>query len=191
MDTSTAGNYTVTYTITNSAGKTASATRQIRVIAPVERTNQKKYSFSGQMKQGNTDTQKEEIIITEASELEITLSNISSGGKTQVTLRLVDIDTGEEVVDESFTNNEKFDVEDIIPPGRYRLLVTMDKANGNEKYKVDLAFKTMVIEFTEAEVPLGVTEYLTETVEKTNYWMTRRFPHLSPLKIPARFKQGF
>ena len=57
VDTSQAGNYTVKYTVTNTAGLSASVTRSVRVIAPETRQAPgKTYSFSPKGKQGESFT---------------------------------------------------------------------------------------------------------------------------------------
>jgi len=87
--------------------------------------------------------------------MDLTLSNISSGGKTSITIKLINTATNAEALKVTLTDNGKRTYN--IPEGSYNMVVTMDKANGNEKYKVDLLMPTEeLISFAEEEVPLAV-----------------------------------
>ena len=52
VDTTQPGTYQVTYSVTNSAGLSASVSREVRVLAPQETLIRTPYSFSGQGKSG-------------------------------------------------------------------------------------------------------------------------------------------
>lgn len=133
VDTSKAGNYTVKYTVTNTAGLSASVTRSVRVIAPETRQAPgKTYSFSPKGKQGESFTYNFDVAV--AGSVSLTVSGLN---KTNVTVT-VSGPSGNELLKESYAANATRSFQ--APAGKCTVKAVIDSANGNTSF--GLAFAT-------------------------------------------------
>lgn len=148
VDTSRAGNYQVTYSVTNSAGLSASAVRQVRVLAPQETISRTPYSFSGQGKAGSSNSYS--ATAEAEGEMELTVS-----GLNKATLAVSVRDSGgSEVFSEVFTGNGTRTF--WVPEGACRVEASIVTAKGNGKFGLSLLMPEVVtVEFEEEEVPLA------------------------------------
>lgn len=148
VDTSRPGNYEVTYSVTNSAGLSASVTREVRVLVPQETISRTPYSFSGQGKTGATNSHYAEV--EAAGEMELTVS-----GLNKMTLSVSVIDgSGAEVFSEIFTGNGTRTFQ--ISEGGCQIRTEIVTAKGKSTYKISLlAPEVTTVEFEEEEVPLS------------------------------------
>ena len=132
VDTTKAGNYTVTYTVTNSAGLSASITRQVRVIAPEVRTVPgATYNFAPKGKQGEQFNYNFAASAAGAASLTVTVPN-----KTTTTVTIKN-SQGEEVFRETFTASATRSFQAL--PGGYTVNVKIDAANGNTTINLGIA----------------------------------------------------
>jgi hypothetical protein len=151
VNTSAAGTYTVTYTITNSAGLSASATRTVRVLAPTEqRSPRGRHGFSGQGRQGETVIHRG-IETWTAGWMDLTITEHANN--TTITVMLVDTFSNQIVMTDTFTARGTKSY--LIPEGTFELRVRFDRANGNTKYALNLLMPEEIsFTFGELEVPL-------------------------------------
>ena len=123
VDTSSAGNYTVKYTVTKSAGLYASATRYVEVLAPQIRTLPvNTYGFSPKGKQGESFNYN--IVAVAEGNISFTLT-LPNNTKATATV------TGAsgEVFRETFTTTATRSFP--APAGNYTFHIAIDSANGN------------------------------------------------------------
>ncbi len=147
VDTSSAGTYQVNYSVTNSAGLSASAVREVRVLAPQETISRTPYSFSGQGKAGSSDSYS--VTAEAEGEIELTVSGLN---KAALAVSVID-SAGSEVFNSTFTGNgtQTF----WVAEGTYRVETTIATAKGSNKYTISLLMPEVVtINFEEEEVPL-------------------------------------
>jgi subtilisin family serine protease len=147
VNTSQAGTYQVTYSVTNSLGLAASITRAVRVLAPVESITRMPYSFSGQGKAGANFNYS-----AYADAAGILSLNVSGLNKTTVLVSVTD-SSGSEVFSQSFAGNavQSFWVEE----GSCALAVTITDGNGNCSFNLGLLMPEVItMQFAEEEVPL-------------------------------------
>ena len=150
-DTGNPGKYTVTYQVAGKSGETASATRTVRVIAPTETVEHKPYSFSSQGKQGTVITHTN-IISDQSGWMDLKVSSLDKN--MTIVAEFIDSATKEVIYKDTFSaaGMKQYQIED----GRYELKVTIDKANGNSKYAIDLMMpEASIVSFSEEEVPLA------------------------------------
>ena len=151
-DTARAGTYTVTYRVVNDAGVEATATREVRILAPTEaRPERIPYGFSGQGREGQKVTHTG-IVSYSPGFMDLNVKNI--GKNMSINAQLVDSATMQTVMEDRFTaiGAKQYS----IGEGRYELVVTVDKANGNGKYAIDLLMpEEIALVFEDEEVPLG------------------------------------
>jgi len=149
-----AGTYTLTYSITSpGSGLTATTTRNVRIIAPNERKDPRtKYGLSGQAKAGATVTHTG-IVSSATGYMDLNVSSIDKN--MTITVQLIDTAANNSVVTDTFSAAGAKQYK--IDQSKYKLEVSIDKANGNSKYAIDLLMpETGVIEFfDEDEVPLS------------------------------------
>lgn len=150
VDTSRAGTYEVTYSVTNSAGLSASVTRQVRVLAPKETISRTPYSFSGQGKAGAANSHYAEV--EAAGEMELKVS-----GLNKMTLSVSVIDgSGIEVFSEIFTGNGTRTFQ--VSEGGCQIRTEIVTAKGKSAYGISLLTpEVTTVEFEEEEVPLSGT----------------------------------
>lgn len=152
VDTTRAGTYEVTYSVTNSAGLSASVTREVRVLAPQEVVTRTPYSFSGQ---GKAKASKVHNAYADApGEVELTISGLV---KATVSVSVVD-SSGTEVFSETFTGNgtRKFSVAE----GACQIKTTIVTAKGNGRYTLSLLMPEVTeINFEQEEVPLAASPF--------------------------------
>lgn len=152
VDTTRAGTYEVTYSVTNSAGLSASVTREVRVLAPQEVVTRTPYSFSGQ---GKAKASKVHNAYADApGEVELTISGLV---KATMSVSVVD-SSGTEVFSETFTGNgtRKFSVAE----GACQIKTTIVTAKGNGRYTLSLLMPEVTeISFEKEEVPLAASPF--------------------------------
>ena len=148
-----AGTYKLTYSITGKDGVTATATRDVRILAPTEKKDPRtKYGLSGQAKQGGKVTHTG-ITSSELGFLDLTVRTIDKN--MTITAQLIDTATKKAVLTDTFSaaGTKQY----RIDKGKYELAVTVDKASGNSKYDIDLLMPetAAVTIFDSPEVPLA------------------------------------
>lgn len=152
VDTTRAGTYEVTYSVTNSAGLSTSVTREVRVLTPQEVVTRTPYSFSGQ---GKAKASKVHNAYADApGEVELTISGLV---KATVSVSVVD-SSGTEVFSETFTGNgtRKFSVAE----GACQIKTTIVTAKGNGRYTLSLLMPEVTeINFEQEEVPLAASPF--------------------------------
>lgn len=148
VDTSRVGTYEVTYSVTNSAGLSASVTREVRVLAPRETVERTPYSFSGQGKAGAARTYRASVETT--GEMELAVS-----GLNRMTLSVSVTDgSGSEVFSEIFTGNGTRTFQ--VSAGACQVNTEIITAKGNGKYTLSLLTpETGTVTFEDEEVPLN------------------------------------
>ena len=153
VNRNTAGTYTLTYSITSpTTGLTSTTTRNVRIVAPTEKKDPRTpYGLSGQAKAGAKVTHTG-IVSSELGFMDLKVSSIDKN--MTIDVQLVDTATKKAVLTDTFsaagTKQYKID------SGKYELAVTIDKANGNSKYSIDLLMPETAptMFFAEEEVPL-------------------------------------
>jgi len=147
VDTSKAGTYKVTYSVTNSAGLSASVTREVRVLAPKEsRPPRIPYNFTVN---GKVNTSATHQIVADADgtmTLTVTLGNKTSG-------KVVISGAAGEVFNRTFSGNATVDV--WLAKGTYSITGTITEGNGNTNFTMALLMpEVLTMSFAEPEVPL-------------------------------------
>ena len=148
-----AGTYTLTYSVTSpTSGLTSTTTRNVRIVAPTEKKDPRTpYGLSGQAKAGAKVTHTG-IVSSDVGFMDLKVSSIDKN--MTISVQLIDTATKKAVLTDTFsaagTKQYKID------SGKYELAVTIDKANGNSKYSIDLLMPETapILFFNEAEVPL-------------------------------------
>jgi len=149
VDTSRAGTYRVTYSVTNSAGQSASVTREVRVLAPTEtRLPRTPFNFTVNGKvnttTSNTITAEESGTVT----LTVTPANKTSGRV------VITNGAGTEVFNQTFagTRTENF----WLDAGVYTVTGTITEGNGNTNFSMAFLMpEVLTITFAENEIPLA------------------------------------
>ena len=153
VNRTTPGAYTITYTITSpETGLSSSTTRTVRIVGPTEKKDPRvKYGFSGQAKQG-AKVAHTGIVSGGAGFLDLQVANIDKN--MTITVELVDTASKKAVLKDTFTaaGTKQYKIDQ----SKYELSVTIDKANGNSKYDINLLMPETeaVFFFAEDEVPL-------------------------------------
>ena len=148
-----AGTYKLTYSITGKDGLTATATRDVRILAPTEKKDPRvKYGLSGQAKEG-AKVSHTGITSSALGFMDLTVSSIDKN--MTISVQLIDTATKKAVLTDTFTAAGKKQYN--IDQGKYELAVTVTKANGNSKYAIDLLMPETkgVTIYDSAEVPLA------------------------------------
>ena len=153
VNRTTAGTYKLTYSITGKDGVTATATRDVRILAPTEKKDPRtKYGLSGQAKQGGKVTHTG-ITSSELGFLDLSVTTIDKN--MTISAQLIDTATKKAVLTDTFTavGTKQY----RIDKGKYDLVVTVDKASGNVKYGIDLLMPetAAVTIYDSPEVPLA------------------------------------
>jgi len=147
-----AGTYTVVYTVTNSQGMSASATRSVIILAPKQTTKARaQYSFTSQGKQGTVFAHKG-IVAEGEGTMELKVTKLDN--KMTIGVKLIDSDTKRVVLTDSFAaaGTKSYS----IASGEYTLEVTISAANGNSTYAVTLTMPEVVLTgYERPEVPMG------------------------------------
>jgi len=145
------GTYTVTYSITNSSGLTATATRTVRIISPTEvRAPRQTYNFSGQGKVGAVMNHNG-VVCEHAGFMDFRATSVDN--KSAYTVAVRNAATGVTVYTSKFTavGGTQFWVDE----GTYNIVVTMTEGNGNCKYGISVVTpEVMYVTFHEEEVAL-------------------------------------
>ena len=148
-----AGTYTLTYSVTSPATNlSASTTRNVRIVAQTEKRDPRTpYGYSGQSKQGGKITHTG-IVSGSLGFIDLNLSAIDKN--MTITVQLIDTTSKKAVFTDTFTAAGKKQY--MIDQGKYELAVTVDKANGNGKYTINLLMPEAapVIIYDTEEVPL-------------------------------------
>lgn len=148
VDTTRAGTYQVTYSVTNSAGLSASVTREVRVLAPQESITREPYSFSGQGKSGAR--QSYSVTAPTSGIMSLTVSGLS-----KVTLAVSVTDsTGAQVFSENFTGSGTREFP--VAEGNCTIQANIVSAKGNGRYTISGEMpETVELQFEENEIPLA------------------------------------
>ena len=148
-----AGTYRLTYSITNSSGLTATATRDVRIVAPTEvREPRQTYNFSGQGKAGSVMNHNG-VVAEHAGFMDLRATSVDN--KSSYTVVVRNAATGATVYTNKFTavGGTQFWVNE----GTYNVVITMVEGNGNCKYNISVVTpEVMYITFFEDEVPLDL-----------------------------------
>ena len=147
-----AGTYRLTYTVSNKAGLSSSATREVRILAPTDTTMVRTpYNFSGQGKAGTVVTHTS-VVAEKSGWMDFNATSIDN--KTAITVSVVNARTGAQVFNNKFT--AKGGLQFWADAGTYNVIVNMVEGNGNYKYSVSLLTpEEIYTTFSDAEVPLG------------------------------------
>jgi len=152
VDRNRAGTYTIAYKVVNSAGLEASATRNVRILAPNESAEPRaKYNFSGQGKAVSTNTHKN-VVADNAGWMDFSVTGIDKNLK--IIVEVSDQYNGDVVFSDTYTGvgGTQFWVDE----GTYSVNVTIAEGNGNSKYDVKLVTPEVIyVTFEDEEVPLG------------------------------------
>jgi hypothetical protein len=124
----------------------------VRIVAPTEKKDPRtKYSLSGQAKAGAKITHTG-IVSSSMGFIDLTVSSIDKN--MAFTAQLVDTASKKVVLTDKFSAAGKKQYK--IDQGKYELVITVDMANGNSKYSIDLLMpEAVVYYFSEGEVPLA------------------------------------
>ena len=148
------GTYKLTYSVTSlTSGLTSAAERNVRIVAANEKKDPRvKYGFNGQAKQGAVVTHTG-VVAGAAGFMDLQVASIDKN--MAITVKLVDTATKKAALTDTFTaaGTKQYKIDQ----GKYELAVTIDKANGNSKYAINLTMPETAATFTfdEAEVPLA------------------------------------
>jgi hypothetical protein len=147
-----AGTYRLTYTVTNSIGLSASATRDVRIIEPhIEKLARVPYSFAGQGKAGTVTTHTG-VVAEKSGWMDFNALNVDN--KSSFTVSIVNANTKAQVFNNRFT--AAGGLQFWADAGTYNVIVTLNEGNGNVKYGVKLTTPEEILtSFDEPEVPLG------------------------------------
>jgi hypothetical protein len=145
------GTYRINYSVFNSAGLEATTTREVRVLAPTEsRPARTPYSFSGQGKAGST-VNHVGIVADAAGLMDLQVASIDKN--MTIMVRLIDSASNSVVMQDSFSSAGTKQY--AIDSGRYTLSVTVEAANGNAKYGINLLMPQVTpMVYEQPEVPL-------------------------------------
>jgi len=154
INRTTPGTYTLTYNVTSPTSGLASATtRNVRIVGPTEKREPRtKYGLSGQAKQGGRVTHTG-IVSGAVGFMDLAVSSIDKN--MSITVELVDTTTKKAIVKDTFTATGTKQYR--IDQSKYELVVTVDKANGNSKYGINLLMPETAATyfFADEEVPLA------------------------------------
>ena len=151
VNRNSAGTYTITYKVVNSAGLEASARRDVRVLSPSEKALPRStYNFSGQGKAVSTNTHKG-IKADDDGWMDFSVKSLDKN-------MTIDVDvydqSGNCVFSDTYTGagGTQFWADE----GTYSVDVTISAANGNSKYDIRLVTPEAIITtFDDDEVPLS------------------------------------
>ncbi|MCL1809949.1 MAG: DUF5011 domain-containing protein [Clostridiales bacterium] len=145
-----AGAYTLTYQVVNSEGLSASATREVRILAPNEVASPRQtYNFSGQGKAPSTITHTG-VAVDTAGWMDFAVTKIDN----KVTINTVVKKDGIEVFGGTYAGvgGTQFWAEE----GVYSVSVTITAGNGNCSYGIRLVTpESIIFVFDDDEVPLA------------------------------------
>jgi hypothetical protein len=149
VDTTRAGTYQVTYSVTNSAGLSSNITRDVRILSPTEqRSPRETFRFNGQGKVVSNFTYN--VTAHADGVLSITVAPAS---KTSVDVRVTD-STGTEVLNHRFASNASRDVN--VAQGNVTIRASIVVGNGNTNFTLTAVTPEVVtMTFPEQEVPLA------------------------------------
>jgi hypothetical protein len=141
VNVNTIGTYVLRYTVSDQAGNEASATRTVRVIEepvvipPPRPVARQTYSFTSpnQARQGNVISH-QNIVAEFSGQMELNLTAI--GNNTTLLIQLINVETGQVVIRDTFTGRATRNYN--IEAGHYTLQVTIERANGNTNYALNL-----------------------------------------------------
>jgi len=151
-DTTTAGTYWVTYSVTDDYGEESIVMREVRILSPIsERIDRISYSFNGY---GEKDSEKTHTGIIAASSgiLDININDLTA--ITEITIDLIDTSSKKSVINDTFSifGNTQYQIDE----GSYDLVVKVNNATGFGSYELTLLMPEAVIyEFEDEEVPLS------------------------------------
>lgn len=151
VDAQTAGTYRVTYSVTNSSGLAATATRRVQVIAPVETRERASYRFSEKFNKKKIGTVTRYPFSAAASgdmDLMLTLS----GGVVTV---IVYNASGSEVSRNQYASGASATYSGFAK-GDYTLAVEATQISSNLSYTVNMLMPEVVtVDYQSDEIPLS------------------------------------
>jgi len=131
VDTTRAGNYTVTYSVTNTANLSSSVTRRVEIVAPTTRTiPTKMFSFSPKGKQDESLSFGFNVDV--AGTVAVSISGLN---KAAVTVTILN-PSGTEVFRESYSANATLNFD--APVGNHTAMVLITSANGNTSFGLNI-----------------------------------------------------
>ena len=143
------GVYTILYSVVGKNGLEATATRSVHIIAPNTGVKVRdKYGFNGQAKQGVTVPH---YNISSKAPGWVDLKVASMDKNMTITVQLVNSAAKKAEVTDTFSvaGSKQYN----LGQGLYELVVTVDKANGNAKYTIDLLMpESVTMEYDKKEV---------------------------------------
>ena len=146
--------YKLTYSITSPVtGLTATVTRNVRIISATEKRDPRvKYGLSGQGKQGAIVTHTG-VVSGAVGFMDLKVASIDKN--MTIAAKLVDTQTKQIIMTDTFTAAGAKQYR--IDKSKYDFIVSIDKANGNSKYEIDLTMPETeaYTTFDEAEIPLA------------------------------------
>jgi hypothetical protein len=152
VNTASPGTYRVTYAVTNSAGLSASVTRDVRILAPHEtRLPRETFRFNHQGRRNDAFTNQ----VTALGDGILTL-NVTVANNTSVAVRF----TGPsgEVFAHTFSGNAARDI--WLGAGTYTVSSTITEGNGNTSFSLNILTPEVIyLDFAEQEVPLACCPY--------------------------------
>ncbi len=162
VDRNRAGTYTLTYRVVNSAGLEATATRNVRILAPNEvKEPRATYNFSGQGKAGATVTHTG-VIAEAAGYMDFAVTSMD---KMTLQVKVVNQSTGAAVYSSTYTGvgGTQFWAE----KGRYNVVVSLASFKGNASYGVRVVTpEVMEFIYEEEEVPLSNPDLVRQLIRE-------------------------
>ena len=155
----TPGTYVITYNVTSPvSGLSETITRNVRVVGPKEKKDPRvSYGLSGQAKAGAKVTHTG-IVSKALGFIDLKVSSIDKN--MTITVKLLDSTTKKAVLTDTFSaaGTKQYKIDE----GKYELEVSIDKANGNSKYGIDLLMPetAATLYFDDEEVPLATAPYM-------------------------------
>jgi len=149
-----AGTYTLTYSVTSpTSGLTSETTRNVRIVAPTERRDPRtRYGLNGQAKAGGKVTHTG-IVSSSVGFMDLKVASIDKN--MTITAELINTATKAVVVKDTFSaaGTKQY----RIDKAGHNLVVTVNSANGNSKYSIELLMPEAetVFFFEDLEVPLA------------------------------------
>jgi len=169
------GNYTITYSVTNSEGLSATATRTVRILAPNEVKSPRQTSnFSGQGK-AVSSVSHSGVVVDEAGFVDFSVTSLDKNMTIRVDVK--NRATGSNVFSNTYsgTGGTQF----YAAAGTYDATVTITAGNGNCKYGVRFITPEAVhYLYTTEEVPMSSPGII-------NYMISEGY---TPLEICLRFQ---
>ena len=150
-DRYTPGSYTITYSVTGRSGVAAVTERNVVIVSPTfEKISRAPYGFSSQGKQGTKFTNTG-INAAESGWTDLKVAKLDKN--MTISVQFVNRATNAVAFEDSFSGSGSKQYQ--IDAGDYALVTTINKANGNGKYSIELKMpEVKMVEFDQEEIPL-------------------------------------